>query len=267
MLARTFILIYLALLSVPAIASCRNHTLTAPDQVRIADDSVMIVVHQSSAHDARYSTKRGIDEAVRFAKSRKIPVIYLQDETPDEFYFMEDCYPDHWVYSAGGEIRFEITASHVYIVGGHLEMCMSAALHDIIYQWSKQAPRNFRVTYLMDAIYSNGKLVEREDPWYPDFDRFMSIVTYGRPGGEHWPKLSLLETMGILVREESQLDYLRRALPRWDRTFSDAYRIEVQMNDSVKKVLRSAPGWRPPTVLFRFVDSALVMDEPRLDSY
>ena len=143
MFFRTLFLLLLPLLATPSWAACRNHGVTPPAQVRIADDSMMIVVHQSSTHDARFATKRGVDEAVRFAKSRKIPVIYLQDDTPDEFYFMEDCYPDHWVFSQGGEISFELTASHVYIVGGHLELCMSAALHDIIYQWSKRAPRNF----------------------------------------------------------------------------------------------------------------------------
>ncbi|MBI5901000.1 MAG: hypothetical protein HZB40_17485 [Rhodocyclales bacterium] len=267
MFFRLLSLLYLVLLALPALGACRNHPLTPPDQVRIADDSVMIVVHQSSTYDARFATKRGVDEAVRFAKSRKIPVIYLQDDTPDEFYFMADCYPDHWVYSQGGEIRFEVTASHVYIVGGHLELCMSAALHDIIYQWSKRSPRDFTVTYLMDAIYSNGRMIEPSDPYFADFERFMGIVTRGRPGGEHWPKLSLLETMGIIQREEHELDYIKKILPRWDRTFPANYRIAVMMNDSVKKVLRSAPGWHPPTVLFHFVDSALNLAEPRLDAF
>lgn len=267
MFVRALFLLLLLLLAPPSWAACRNHGVTPPAQVRIADDSVMIVVHQSSTYDARFATKRGVDEAVRFAKSRKIPVIYLQDDTPDEFYFMEDCHPDHWVFSQGGEISFELTASHVYIVGGHLELCMSAALHDIIFQWSKRAPRNFTVTYLMDAIYSNGKMIEPGDPFFADFERFMGIVTYGRPGGEHWPKLSLLETMGIIQREDHELEYIKRILPRWDRTFPKNYRVTVQMNDSVKKVLRTAPGWNPPTVLFRFVDSALNLSEPRMDGF
>lgn len=267
MFYRLLPLLYLVFLALPALGACRNHQLTPPDKLRIADDSVMIVVHQSSTYDARFTTKRGIDEAVRFAKSRKIPVIYLQDDTPDEFYFMEDCYPDHWVFSQGGEIRFEVTASHVYIVGGHLELCMSAALHDIIHQWSKRSPRDFTVTYLMDAIYSNGKMVEPGDPYFADFERFMGIVTHGRPGGEHWPKVSLLETMGIILRDEQQLDYIKKILPRWDRTFPDNYRVEVQLNRSVKKVLRGAPGWNPPTVRFHFVDSALELSEPRMEGF
>ena len=243
-------------------AACRQHQMTNPSQVKIAGDSVMIVVHQSSTYDARFATKRGVDEAVRFAKSKKIPVIYLQDETPDEYYFMEVCHPDHWVLSHGGEISFEVLPSHLYIVGGHLELCMSTALHDILEQWSKRPPRNYTVTYLMDAIYSNGKMIDPSDPFYGDFSRFMDIVTYGRPGGEHWPKLSLLETMGIIAREEHELEYIKQILPRWDTTFPKTYRIAVKLNDSVNKVLRSAPGWHPPTLLFHFVDSALNLSEP-----
>jgi hypothetical protein len=244
-------------------SACRQHDITPPEKVKINGDVVMIVVHQSSTYDARFSTKRGVDEAVRFAKDKKIPVIYLQDDTPDEYYFMADCYPEHWVFSAGGEISFNVTASHLYIVGGHLELCMSAALHDIIYQWAKRPPRNYTITYLMDAIYSNGKMVDPSDPFYHDFERFLNIVTYGRPGGEHWPKLSLLETMGIIRNEEHELNYIKQILPRWDKTFPESYRIEVQLNNSVTKVLRSAEGWFPPTVKFHFVDSALQLTELR----
>jgi len=244
-------------------AACRQHEVTPPSKVKIHGDSVMIVVHQSSTYDARFSTKRGGDEAVRYAKSKKIPVIYLQDDTPEEFYFMEDCHPDYWVFSAGGEISFDVTAGNLYIVGGHLELCMTTALHDIIYQWAKRPPRDYKITYFMDAIYSNGKMIDPSDPFYKDFDRFLSIVTYGRPGGEHWPKLSLLETMGIINKEEDELNYIKQILPRWDATFPKNYRIEVQMNRSVKKVLRGADGWFPPTVLFHFVDSALLLSEVR----
>lgn len=245
-------------------AGCPQHEVTPPSKVKVNGDSVMIVVHQTSAYDARFSTKRGVDEAVRFAKARNIPVIYLQDDTPEGYYFMEDCDPDYWVFSAGGEIGFDVTAGNLYIVGGHLELCMSVALHDIIYQWAKRPPRNYKITYFMDAIYSNGKMIEAADPFYHDFDRFLRIVTYGRPGGEHWPKLSLLETMGIIRSEEHELNYIKKILPRWDRTFPDSFRVEVQMNRSVIKVLRGAEGWFPPTVTFHFVDSALLLSEFQL---
>jgi hypothetical protein len=67
--------------------------------------------------------------------------------------------------------------------------------------------------------------------------------------------------MGIIRREEHELDYIRKILPRWDRTFPSNYRIAAKMNDSVTKVLRAAPGWHPPTILFHFVDSALNLTE------
>jgi hypothetical protein len=245
-------------------AVCPPHDFTDPARIRIQGDAVMIVVHATSTHDARYSAKRGVDEAVRFAKSRKIPVIYLQDDTPGQYYYMADCQPDHWVSSQGGEIGFDVPPSHLYIVGGHLELCLSAALHDILYQWAKKSPRILTVTYLMDAIYSNGKLVEPTEPYYGDFVKFMNVVTHGRAGGEHWPKLSLLETMGVIIREDHEMAYLKQVLPRWDKTFPASYRVEMQLNDSVKKVLRPAAGWHPPTLLFHFVDSAISLtDVPR----
>jgi len=259
---RTLVLTALSFLSSLGWATCPPHEFVQPAQVRLRGDSVMIVVHASSTYDARFSTKRGLDEAVRFAKNNNIPVIYLQDDSPERFYFMEDCAPDFWVFSQGGEIGFDVPASHVYIAGGHVELCLSTALHDILYQWSRRPPRNLRVTYLMDAIYSNGKVIDPSDPFYGDFTRFLDIVTYGRPGGEHWPKLSLLETMGIIVKEEHEFEYIKQILPRWDTTFPKNYRVEVQLNDSVVKVLRSAPGWHPPTLSFEFVDSAINLASP-----
>lgn len=259
---QTVFLVVLVLCVRAAWAVCPPHALSPPAAVELDADAVLIVVHATATHDARYATKRGVDEAVRFAKDKRIPIIYLQDDTPEGFYFMADCTPDHWVFSQGGEIRFAVPPAHVYIAGGHLELCMSAALHDILLQWANNSPRDLTVTYLMDAIYSNGKLIDDAAPYYGDFVKFMDIVTHGRPGGEHWPKLTLLETMGIIVSEDHELEYIRQILPRWDTTFPDVYRVAVQMNDSVKKVLRPASGWHPPTLLFHFVDSALNLASP-----
>lgn len=260
---RAFLIVLVSLYSSLSWSACAPHKFTEPAQVKLQGDAVMIVVHATSTYDARFSTKRGIDEAVRFAKGRKIPVVYLQDDTPEEFYFTEDCSPSYWVYSDAGEISFDVAPSHVYIVGGHLELCVSTALNAVLYQWAKKAPRNFKVTYLMDGIYSNGKVIDPSDPFYPDFVKFLDIVTYGRPGGDHWPKLSLLETMGIIVREDHELEYIKQILPRWDRTMPKEYMVAVQLNGSVTKVLRSAPGWKPPTLLFHFVDSAINLSSPQ----
>lgn len=250
----------LALLSSAAYAACPPHSFAEPPLARLDGDAIMIVTHASSFYDARVSTKRGVDDAVQYAKGKRIPVVYLQDETPEQLYFMADCDPDYWVRSEGGELSFAVRPAHVYILGGHLELCMSATLHDVLYSWARQGKRNLTITYLMDAIYSNGKSIEESDPFYANFEKFRDVVTYRRPGGEHWPKLTLLETMGIIRNEAHELEYLTKVLPHYERTLTDDYRVELALNDSVAKVLRPAAGWKPPTLRFHFVDSALLLD-------
>lgn len=244
------------LTAAPAAASCHDAPFAPPAGVRLDGDAALIVVHASATYDARLASKYGVDEAVRFARERNIPVVYLQDESPPDKYFASDCRPDYRIYSAGGEIRFDALPPHLYIVGGHLELCLSVALNEIIARWARQPPRKLRMTLFMDGIYSNGKSIDPAAPYHRDFARFMDVVTYGRPGGEHWPKLTLLETMGVIVDEQHELDYLMQVLPRWDTSFSDRWRVELQLNDSVVKVLRPAAGWNPPTLSFHFVDSA-----------
>lgn len=250
-----------SLIATGAEAVCRRPELTDPARVRLTGDAVLIVTHATSAHDARLATKRGVDEAVQFARSRRIPVIYLKDDTPGRYYFMDDCRPDYWVHSAAGDLRFDALPAHVYVAGGHLEFCLAATLNDVIRIWSRQPRRNLTVTYLMDAIYSNGTSVEEGAPYHADFHKFMGIVTYGRPGGDHWPKATLLETLGVIQNEERELDYLKKILPLYGRALSSEYRVDLKLNGSVVKVLRPAPGWNPPTLRFNFVDSAIGLYE------
>src|SRR4029077_5399714 len=105
-------------------------------------------------------------EAIRFAKKKRIPVIYLQDDRPHENYFMEDCNPDSWVFSGDGSLQFNVSPAHVYVVGGHLEECLSRTLHDVLTSWAKQPGRNLTLTYFMDGIFSNGKGITEADPYY-----------------------------------------------------------------------------------------------------
>jgi hypothetical protein len=257
------LLLYLCAPFVQA-APCPPRTLTPPGSVHLAGDTLMIVTHATSYHDARFAAKRGVDEAVRFARDNKIPLVYLQDDSGDDFYYMEDCRPDYWVYSQGGELGFDFKARHIYVVGGHLELCLSATLHDILEIWARRPGESFTLTFLMDGIYTNGKLVDPGDSFYEDFQRFMSVIMYGRPQGEHWPKLTLLETMGVIAKEEHEFDYLKQALPHYARTMTSNYRVELQLNDSVVKVLRPAEGWHPPTLRFHFIDSALNISTRKL---
>jgi hypothetical protein len=256
---RVLAFLLFALFSASALANCDRPDFIDPSRVRLTGNAVMIVTHASSMYDARLSTKRGLDEATRYAKQKRIPLVYLQDDSPAEYYFMQDCYPDYRVLSIDGDVRFDLEPAHVYVAGGHLEMCLSNTLHDVLSSWAKRPARNLTITYLMDAIYSNGKSIEESDPFYRDFQNFMSVVTHGRPGGEHWPKLTLLETLGIIVRDEDEYDYLRRVLPRYDRTLPADYRVELQINDAQARVVRPARDRQAPTLRFHFVDSALAL--------
>jgi hypothetical protein len=257
---RVFAVLALLLFSQAVSAVCPKHTFTDPKRVNIKGNTVMIVTHPTSFHDSRLATKRGLDEAVLFAKGKKIPVIYLQDESPEQFYFMEDCKPDYWVRSEGGELGFEVTPDHVYVLGGHLELCMSHTVNEIIHSWAKQKKKNVKITFLMDAIYSNGKNIDTAASYYADFEKFMNVVNYRRPGGEHWFKLSLLETMGVIRSEANELEYLKDILPQYENTLPK-YRVELTLNDSVVKVLQTAQGWTPSTIHFEFIDSILELDK------
>lgn len=219
----------------------------------------MIVTHASATFDARFSGKYGVDQAIRFAKSRKMPLVYLVDESPIHLYYMEDCEPDYWVASRDGEVEFEVEATHLYVVGGHMELCLLRTLHDILFKWSRKPARNLTVTFIMDAIYSNGKSVEPSDPYFQDFNWFMGIVSYGRPGGERWPKLNLLEMAGIIKKPANDMLFLEKILPRWDRTFPKDYRVELQMNEAPVRVLRPGTGAFSSRLTFHFVDSADVL--------
>lgn len=254
-------LLGLAWLSLPALASCPGHAFTEPAQLKLTGESVMIVTHASSNDDGRIATKSGVDEAVRFAKKRRIPVVYLQDDRPAINYFMEDCSPDYWVYSEGGEIGFDVPASHLYTTGGHLEECLSSTLHDVLLGWARKPRRNLTVTYFMDAIFSNGKYIEETDPYHRDYVRFMGIVTYDKPAGEHYQKLTLLETMGIILDERRQYEYLQRILPQFARTLGPDYRVELKLLASPAKVLQPGRGPRPPVLRFEFLDSAASVEE------
>jgi hypothetical protein len=262
MLKNLFAAMVVSAASVPSFAACPKHAFTDPADVRPAGNSLMIVTHASSNDDGRIATKLGVDEAVRFAKERHIPVVYLQDDRPEDAYFMEDCDPDYWVFSTG-EVRFDVSASRVYLIGGHLEECLSATVHDVLLDWSRKPRRDRTVTYFMDGIFSNGRYVQQTDSWSGRYHRFISIVTYAKPAGEHFQKITLLETMGVIRDERKQYEYLERILPHFERTLPD-YRVELKLMDAPARVLQRGRGDRPPVLRFHFIDSAVSVESAGL---
>ncbi len=261
---KTLIFLVLCLVADLVMARCPEHAFAEPQQIRLDGRPVLIATHASSSFDANFSAKRGVDEAVHFARAGNMQVVYLQDDRDDANYYMEDCKPDYWVHSESGELDFAIPASHVYLVGGHLELCLAITLNQLLDQWARQPAHDRTVEVLMDGVYSNGSSVDESRPFFQDMERFMQARSYGRPAGEHWNKLSLLEVMGVIIREEAQLGYLEGVLPQWRRSLPPEYRVELQLDDSVPRVLQRGSGLRAPVLRFRFVDSAVTLVEKSL---
>src|SRR4051794_8426217 len=75
---------------------------TRPEAVTLSADRVLIVTHVCTQWDDKCTTKPGNDETVGYAKSHRIPVIYLQHTLDESAYFCTDKRPDFIVYSSGG---------------------------------------------------------------------------------------------------------------------------------------------------------------------
>lgn len=257
---KSFLFALLALCSGLAHAYCPPRTLSTSDEVKVGQDSLFIVTHASTRYDARLATKSGLDQATHYAKMRGIPMVYLQDEAVEANYFTEECAPEYWLYSPSGELGFEVQSSHVYVAGGHLEQCLFTTVSEVISSWAGQEKRDLSLTYLMDAIYSSGELVKDSDEYYADYSLFMRVLNYGRGEDAAWPKITLLETAGLIRRQDRVVDYLKRTLPDFKTGFSRAYRVELYLNDDEVAVLQDPPLWDTPVLQIRFVDSAYKLD-------
>lgn len=248
-------LLALTFCSEAALAVCLQPQFNDPSQVKPTSDAVLLVTHASSTYDTRLSSKRGVDKAVSFAKSKGIPVIYLQDNTPAEKYFTADCSPDYRVFSRDGELPFEVKASRVYVVGGHIEQCLSRTIEGVINSWARQQIRNLSLTFLMDSIYSTGELVEESDPYYEAFNQFRRIIAHRRTDADPMPKFTLLETLGVIDQEESEIEFLTRTLPNSGKVLTPVYEVELSLNNTLIRKLRADPDEATTRIRFNFVDS------------
>lgn len=250
-----YLILLLSLLSGLAHASCHKPIFSSPDQIDLKSDSVLIVTHATTVFDPRFTSKRGVDEAISYARVKGIPVIYLQDNSPEQSYFMGECKPDYRAFSADGEVTFEISPSNVYVVGGHLEQCLYNTVSDVLSSWAKQSSRNLTVTYLMDGIYSNGDLIRDTDYYQRDFGLFMRALTHRLTEDDPWPKITLLESLGLINQEENEIEYLKRTLPDIGSILPDDYRVELKLNDAPAVQLQEAAEDIAPTLQFKFVDT------------
>jgi hypothetical protein len=253
---KRFLFVVLALCSGLAHAYCPPRALSTADEVRVDQDSLFIVTHASTKYDARLATKLGLDLATGFARSHGIPMVYLQDDAIEANYFTEECTPEYWLYSASGELGFEVQSSNVFLAGGHLEQCLFTTVGDVIASWAGQEERDLSLTFLMDAIYSSGELVRDSDEYFADYSTFMRILNHGRMEDGPWPKITLLETAGLINQQKNLVDYLKRTLPDFEISLPRDYRIELYLNDDEVAVLQDPALWSTPVLQIRFMDSA-----------
>jgi hypothetical protein len=246
----------LAVFSEAALAVCQKPPFTHPARVVLDSDAVLLVTHASATYDTRQSSKLGIDRAVRFARQKGIPVIYLEDKTPEAQYFTADCSPDYRVFSRDGELPFELKATHVYVVGGHLEHCLARTVEGVVSSWARQQVRDRTLTFLMDGIYSTGELVEESDPFYKDLRQFKRAIAHRRTDADPMPKLTLLETLGLIDEEETEIEFVKRALPYSGEVLTAAYEVELSLNNTLSRKVQTEPGKALGRIRFNFLDSA-----------
>src|SRR4051812_11391548 len=109
MIARVAVAVVLAVSTEALGAPCGPHVFTDSAQVNLGTDAALIVTHPSTQWDGRFSSKLGMDAAVKFAKSHKMPVVYMEDANTgngSDSYFFSDCQPTYWFHSLGGEFSY-----------------------------------------------------------------------------------------------------------------------------------------------------------------
>ncbi|MCB9091552.1 MAG: hypothetical protein H6621_09045 [Halobacteriovoraceae bacterium] len=253
-----FIIWFLSSTQVFAYAPCPQVSFTEPQDVKYSSDKLLIVTHPSTLWDGRYSSKMGMDEAVKFAKSNQMTVIYLQGQDERDTYFFSDCNPDFWVSSGGGEFSFDITANHVYAVGGHWELCERNTQEDVMKSWSERGEKvNLTYTHILDGLYAYGGMTKYADPYREDLEDFLNIVSYRNPR-DRWfiEKLSMLELMGIIKDKDLQIEHLKRNLPPYQSFgFFQDYKVVMVYNNEELEVLQQGASETSPVLTLEYVNT------------
>jgi hypothetical protein len=234
-------------------APCGPFTFTPPNQVSLKSDAAMIVTHPSTLWDGRFSSKSGMDAAVKYGKKHNMPIIYLEGSDNAETYFFADCEPTYWVQSFGGEFNFAVETNHIYSVGGHWEACQSSTMYDLIEAWQKKSGVDLTITEVMDGIYSYGNNVHTGDSYKSMFDQFINIVTYRNKGVGKF-KLNLMEMMGIIHDNAKEIEFVKRQLPPY-LSMPKEYEVQLHFNGKLVEVLRPSSVAKPSVLKIEFIDS------------
>ena len=228
-----------------------------PEGTSLRGPAALVVTHATSMYDARLATKRGLDALVGHARLARLPVIYLADDSPPATYFADDCRPTAWWFSEGGELAAGIDTDTVLLAGGHLEICLRRTVFALLDQWSILPPRDRTIRLVADAVYSNGRDVPAQAPYAAEVSRFLDVVAAGRPGGEHWRKLTLLETLSLIRAPDAGLAWLAETLPAGSRVLPPGWRIRLVLDGTHRAVLREPRGRATATLTYDVVPSMI----------
>ncbi len=231
-------------------ASCPAPKFTEADNVFLTGESALIVTHPSTIWDGHYTSKLGMDAAVRIAKAQNIPVVYLAGNSEPESYFFSDCNPKYWVSSSGGEFSFKVPVKHVYSVGGHWEYCQKTTMADLMEQWSGPTRGDLKVTQVLDGLYTMGDTVRRSDSYYDALTQFIKM--FDAPGVN--ARANMFQVQRLVNDEAKFIELLKRNLPPYQRLHSE-YRVELILNGKKIEDLQAGTGATSPVLTLEFVDT------------
>lgn len=245
----------MAALSGMAVASCPEQPFSRPVDKGLITPSALLVTHASRVFDPLYASKRGIDRATRIGKSNHIPVIFLQNDDVPESYFADDCHPDLRLHSEYGELGMVIDASEIFLAGGHLEQCLNTTIRDILTAWTLHPKHDLALSYLMDAIYSNGDLVQEGDPYKKNFELVRNALQFP---SDHEnapePKITLLTAMNLIEGREEKFSYLTRLLSGYKFLLPESTRIVIEYAGQ-QKIIGDTRTKPMRTLAFRFLET------------
>ncbi|MCM0605444.1 MAG: hypothetical protein KA715_05090 [Xanthomonadaceae bacterium] len=248
---------------------CPIPTFTPHNEVKILGNEVLIVTHPTHVYDGRRVAKPGIDKAIAWAQSKKIPTIYLWEPDPvfNPGYYPEVCTADYTIASRDGEHTLTDLPNHIISVGGRYDRseetgCMVRTHRDIFTAWSKKTNEDLKLTIIADATYLLGIMHPDDlafDIWRDEFRKIIEIK------GEKYEMnrvLSLTEMLEILAMYEDNMDWGRKSNVAKLSFISDhlfdtgvmppQYQIEYKVMGR-KKVYRASnikdPNVKKPTLL------------------
>lgn len=216
---------------------------TADEKVILNQKKLLIVTHATSEFDEKNRAKRKTNETIQRFLNQNYNVVYLQGDAYPEKYYYQNCRPDYYVLSYGGEFFFDFSASEVTSIGGHWQACQLITTRKIISNMQEMPQKKFILTQVMEAIYTYGKIsVYREDPYYQKvMNKISSLETN---------KLTLQDIINEISNLDLKLDFLERMVDHFE--IPSNFHVEINYKNN-KKIIYQAPDKFTKSLIVEFI--------------